>query len=104
MSKLYQYTVFNVDGTITVLAPQRKVDYRQFYTMIGDGCDTFQIVPKVYYPDGMNKRATAYCDENGLLTGKRGNPHFKLYHDNFFNDDSLIVGNVVLEEVYHGDK
>jgi hypothetical protein len=99
--KLYTYSIFRTNGEITVYDPQPKLDFRKFYEMIGNGCDTFQIVPKVYYPDGMNKRATAYCDENGLLTGQPDNPHFKTYHDPLFGDESNIVGNVMLEEVYH---
>lgn len=101
MQKLYSYTIFKADGTIEKLPPQKKMDYTEYYPLIG--CTTFQIVPKVYYADGMNKRATAYCDEEGLFkTPLVANPHFKPYHDDFFNDDSAIYGNVLMEEVYHG--
>lgn len=100
-AKLYQYTIYKTTGDITVLPPQKKMDYKEYYPLIG--CTTFQIVPKVYYPDGMNKRATAYCDEEGLFkTPLVPNPFFPVYHDNFFNDNSRIYGNVLLEEVYHG--
>jgi hypothetical protein len=100
--KLYQYTLYKTDGTKEVLTPQPKLDYTEYYKLIG--CTTFEIVPKAYYTKDMNKRATAYCDGEGLFKNPLiANPFFAEYHNTLFNDTSRIYGNVLLEEVYHGE-
>lgn len=102
MPKLYTYTIYKTDGSKEVLPPRKKLDFSGpdgLYKLVG--CSTIELVPKVYYGNGMNKRATGFCDENGLMAEKRFNPWFKVITD-MFGRASTIVGDAVLEEVYHG--
>lgn len=100
MKKLYQYTVYRADGTISKLDPQPKLDYREIYKLIN--CSTFQLVPTVYFPKSISKRATAFCDEEGLFKQPLiANPFFVPYTDKLFGDTSRIFGDVLVQEVYH---
>lgn len=103
MPKLYQYTILDVDGSKKTLAPCKRKEFKGddgVYKLAG--ATILQMVPKAYFPDDMNKRATAWADEEGLLNMKPKNPFFKTLHDTYFGE-TYIVGKVVLEEVFHGD-
>lgn len=105
MPKLYQYTIFKEDGTKQVLPPSKKRSFPGpggLYELMG--WDTIQLLPNDYVPDGWNKRATYFIDENGRFKPHRRNPHFKVLTDALFGDEWDVVGDVLMEEVYHGDK
>lgn len=98
--RLYQYTIYRTDGEKEVLTPRRKLKLSGDESIAQLACaNVVKPVPKMYYPDGVNRRATAWCDEDGLLLKKRRNPFFKVFADPYFDENSFIVGDIVLEEV-----
>jgi hypothetical protein len=104
--KQYQYTLLKQDGTKTDLGVRLKMSLQDYYNVLG--CDTIELVPKAYFKDGTNKRATAIVDEHyGLFIDpvdrvKYRNPFFKVLTD--VNDNEWdVLGDVLLEQVYHGE-
>jgi len=100
MKKLYKYTVLRQDGTVQVLPPCEKKEFRGaggLYDLLD--CGTIEIIPKVYYkPTG---RFTLYGDEEGRFNDENHtNPHFEVIID-MFGQRCDVVGDIVKEEVYH---
>lgn len=106
MAKLYQYTRLNQDGTKEVLAPCKKKEFGGedgLYKLLD--CQTIELIPKDYYADNMNKRATIFGDEEGRFSSLNvRNPHMKVLKDALYGDEWDTVGNLIMEEVYKGDK
>jgi hypothetical protein len=98
--KLYQYTIYNQDGTIEALEPCPKKGFigdNGLYELLN--CSTIQLIPSDYYKGLDFGKCTVYGDEEGRFNkNNQQNPHF-----NDLGDGYNLVGNIVKEEVYHPD-
>lgn len=95
--KLYEYTLLKQDGTKSDLGRSVKKDFKVFYNLLN--CRTIEIIPNDYAYD---KRATYYGDEEARYnTYNHRNPHFKVLKDAIYGDEWDIVGDIIMEKVYH---
>lgn len=96
--KLYQYTLFNQDGSMESWK-QPKMEFESLKGIIGNGCSMIEIIPKVYHPDDIKRSGTVYGDEEGRFNStNQRNPHFKVLTD-FEGAKWDCVGNLLHETV-----
>lgn len=105
MGKLYQYTLLNQDGTMEVLEPCQKKEFRGaggLYELLN--CSTIEIIPSLYYKTKKWGKCTVYGDEEGRFNSENiRNPHMDVLND-IDGMEWDCVGTLVKEEVYHGNE
>ncbi len=98
--KQYKYTLLKQDGTTKDLGISKQKSFKEFYNILD--CHTIELIPNAYVIG--NKRANYYGDEEGRFnSNNHTNPHFKIITD-IFGQDCDVVGDIIKEEVYHGEK
>lgn len=96
--RLYQYTILKMDGSTEALPPSKKKDFNELYKILN--CTTIEIIHSDYWKGMGHGRCTMYGDEEGRFNNNNHpNPHFKELAPGY-----NVVGNIVKEEVYKGDK
>jgi hypothetical protein len=92
--KLYIFTLYETDGTKRVSVPRKEMSYEELRAAVEGSIET---VPPGCYKHHGTPRATAYCNDEGLMNGMERNPHFLPFMGN------IIHGPVIKREVYKPD-
>jgi hypothetical protein len=93
--KQYQYTLLKQDGTKKGLWISSKKTFQDFYKILN--CSLIEIIHPDYYQGKGYGRCTMYGDEEGRFNSdNKRNPHF-----NVLALDYDVVGDIIMEKVYH---
>jgi hypothetical protein len=71
---MYKYITIQPDGTLACETHKKRPEWKEIQKYVGG---TFQLVPyfsSMVYDGVKYHRGTAYCNEEGWLTGLRPNP------------------------------
>jgi hypothetical protein len=104
--KLYQYTILKQDGTKEVLKPCKKKTLKELYQILN--CQMVEIIPNAYYEGLGHGHCTMWGDEEARFNPENyRNPHFKVLKGNIALEEERewdVVGNIIKEEIYKGNK
>jgi hypothetical protein len=93
--KQYQYTLLKQDGTKEELGVSPKKTFKDFYNILH--CSIIEIIPPAYYKGKGYGRCSMYGDEEGRFNSdNERNSHF-----NVLASDYDVVGDIIMERVYH---
>ena len=93
----FRYTLLMQDGRKSLpMHTSKELEFSEMYKMLE--CQTIEMIPRDYYPEGTPESAVIWGDEEGRFNNRNyRNPHMKVLHDNRGGEWDC-VGDLLLQE------